>query len=82
MTIGTVIRNWREDRGISQKQIERLTGIEQRYLSQLENDKVKNPGPFKLHAILTVLGHTLDELVAECMGDRDEKVARILLVAA
>jgi len=71
MTIGTVVRGWREQKRLTQQQMEKLTGIEQRYLSALELDKVKNPGPFKLYKILKALDKTLDDLMGECSDDEE-----------
>ena len=75
MTIGTVVRGWREQKRLTQQQMEKLTGIEQRYLSALELDKVKNPGTFKLYKILKALDKTLDDLMGECSDD--DEAARL-----
>lgn len=74
MTIGTVIRRWRQERGLTQQQLETATGIEQRYLSALELDKVRQPGPFKLYRILRALDHSLEDLIQEC-GEADDTAA-------
>lgn len=43
MTLGKKIRALREELGMSQAQLATLGGLSQGYLSQLENDDVRNP---------------------------------------
>lgn len=43
MTLGERIRHYREAAGLSQREVEKKTGIKREYLSKLENNKLKNP---------------------------------------
>jgi len=53
LTLGGYLAAVRSDRGLSLRQVEDLTGkeVSNAYLSQLENDKVKQPSPNVLHAL-------------------------------
>jgi transcriptional regulator with XRE-family HTH domain len=55
-TLGGYLAAVRSDRGLSLRQVEEQTGkeVSNAYLSQLENDKVKQPSPGILHALSTV----------------------------
>lgn len=52
-TLGSYLAAIRSDRGFSLRQVEEMTGkeVSNAYLSQLENDKVKQPSPNVLHAL-------------------------------
>lgn len=54
MTMGQVLKSARELRGLSLRRLEKLTGISNAYLSQLENDYVKEPSPHILHKLARV----------------------------
>ena len=43
MTLGGALKKMRESIGLSLRAVEESTGISNAYLSQLENDKAKNP---------------------------------------
>jgi len=43
ITLGSALKKMREDMGLSLRAVEDSTGISNAYLSQLENDKAKNP---------------------------------------
>jgi HTH-type transcriptional regulator, competence development regulator len=53
LTLGGYLAAVRSDRGLSLRQVEEMTGreVSNAYLSQLENDKVKQPSPNILHAL-------------------------------
>ncbi len=53
LALGGYLAAVRSDRGFSLRQVEELTGkeVSNAYLSQLENDKVKQPSPNVLHAL-------------------------------
>ena len=53
VTLGGYLAAIRRDRGLSLRQVEDMTGreISNAYLSQLENDKAKQPAPSILHAL-------------------------------
>lgn len=53
VTLGQYLSAIRSDRNLSLRQVEEATGkeVSNAYLSQLENDKVKQPSPNILHAL-------------------------------
>lgn len=53
LTLGGYLAAVRSGRGYSLRQVEEMTGkeVSNAYLSQLENDKVKQPSPNVLHAL-------------------------------
>jgi len=56
-TLGSNLQQIRNLRKLSLRAVEEATGISNAYLSQLENDKIKNPSPnylYKLSAIYDV----------------------------
>jgi HTH-type transcriptional regulator, competence development regulator len=58
LTLGGYLAAVRSDRGYSLRQVEEMTGkeVSNAYLSQLENDKVKQPSPNVLHALAESYG--------------------------
>ncbi|GEN73689.1 helix-turn-helix domain-containing protein [Chryseobacterium lathyri] len=42
-SIGSTLKESRKNIGLTLRQVEDMTGISNAYLSQLENDKIKNP---------------------------------------
>jgi len=50
-TLGKGLRQVREARKLSLRDVEDATGISNAYLSQLENDKVQKPSPHFLHKL-------------------------------
>jgi transcriptional regulator with XRE-family HTH domain len=63
MTIGAVLRQAREVRGLSSIEVARGADISPAYLSKLENDAVKRPSPGVLHRLGEVLGVPYAELM-------------------
>jgi transcriptional regulator with XRE-family HTH domain len=63
MTIGTVLRQAREVRGLSSIETARGADISPAYLSKLENDAVKRPSPGVLHRLGEALGVPYAELM-------------------
>lgn len=55
-TLGGYLAAVRSDRGLTLRQVEEQTRkeVSNAYLSQLENDKVKQPSPNILHALSTI----------------------------
>lgn len=53
VTLGQYLAAIREDRKLTLRQVEEATGkeVSNAYLSQLENDKIKQPSPHILHAL-------------------------------
>lgn len=55
-TLGAVIKDARDERGLSQKALEDLSGVGQRTISGIETGEVRNPG----WEIVARLAHALD----------------------
>lgn len=56
MSLGSDLRMARETKKMSIREVEKKTGISNSYLSQLENDKVKEPSPNILYALSKAYG--------------------------
>ena len=66
-TLGEELRVSRELRNLALRDVEKVTGISNAYLSQLENNKVKKPSPHFLHK-LAALYDVNYELLMEAAG--------------
>ncbi len=62
-TLGQTLKLLRKNSSMTLKEIEEKTGVSNAYLSQLENDKIKNPSVF----ILTKLSQTFDVPINEIL---------------
>jgi transcriptional regulator with XRE-family HTH domain len=62
-TIGAVLRQAREVRGISAVDAARAAGISPAYLNRLENDAVKKPSPHVLHQLSEALAVPYNDLL-------------------
>jgi HTH-type transcriptional regulator, competence development regulator len=74
--LGKGLRLARELRKLSLRDVEKVTGISNPYLSQLENDQIKKPSPFFLHKLATLYGMDY-EFLMEAAGyvERKERAA-------
>lgn len=63
-TLGTFLKAAREGRKLTLREVERVTGISNPYLSQLEGDKIKQPSPVWLHKLSEVYGLAYADLLA------------------
>ena len=68
MGFGQKVREIRKQRGLSLNDLERLTGVNKGYLSQLENEHQRNPSVHIAKRIAEALGLGLDELLDEEVG--------------
>jgi transcriptional regulator with XRE-family HTH domain len=57
------LRRARGDAGLSQREVERTTGISNAYLSQLESGKVREPSPRILHKLAEAYGISYSDLL-------------------
>ena len=60
--LGALIRRLRRERGVSQNELHRRTGLETSYLSKVENDVIL-PGLNNLDRIARALGLTVPEVL-------------------
>jgi transcriptional regulator with XRE-family HTH domain len=64
-TIGSTLKEAREINALTLRQIEEGTGISNAYLSQLENDKIKNPSALVLFKLASIYNVDLNTLLSE-----------------
>jgi transcriptional regulator with XRE-family HTH domain len=50
-TLGSLLRGGRERKSLSLRAVERVTGVSNAYLSQLESGKIRQPSPVVLHKL-------------------------------
>lgn len=63
-TLGQVLKSAREKLNKTLRDVQESTGISNPYLSQLENDKIKNPSANMLYKLSSVYELELDSLLA------------------
>lgn len=49
--LSEVLKELRSAKGLSLRQVEKVTGVSNAYLSQIENGKIKEPSPHILHKL-------------------------------
>lgn len=62
-TLGVTLKNYRSLRKLTLKDVENELGISNAYLSQLENDKVKNPSAHILYKLAKLYNVNLNTLL-------------------
>jgi transcriptional regulator with XRE-family HTH domain len=62
-TLGKYLKDARELKGLSLRDVENHTGISNAYLSQLEGDKIKRPSPVWLHKLSELYGVAYERLM-------------------
>jgi transcriptional regulator with XRE-family HTH domain len=62
-TVGKVLKEARESRRLSLREIEIQSGISNAYLSQLENDKIKKPSANTLYKLAALFKLDFDDLM-------------------
>ena len=60
-----LLREYREKRKISQGQLEKMSGIKQAIISQIETEYIHNPGVFTVAKLARGLKCTVDDLIDE-----------------
>ncbi|MBF9255745.1 helix-turn-helix domain-containing protein [Pontibacter sp. 172403-2] len=63
-TLGKTLKEAREQNSLKLRQVEDATGISNAYLSQLENDKIKNPSANILYKLSSLYNLELNNLMA------------------
>jgi transcriptional regulator with XRE-family HTH domain len=64
MTLGQLLKQYRNIGGYTLRQVEDATGVSNAYLSQLENDKIKNPSANVLYKLAQMYSVELESLLA------------------
>lgn len=76
-TLGQVLKNQREIKDLSLRQVEKLTNVSNAYLSQLENDKINNPSVGTLHKLASFYKIEFDSLLVAAGLIKGEKAKNI-----
>ena len=65
LTLGQYLASIREDRDLSQRDVEKATNrvVSNAYLSQIENDQIKKPNPNILHALAELYAISYENLM-------------------
>ena len=65
LTLGQYLASIRDDRGLSQRDVEKGTNklVSNAYLSQIENDQIKKPNPNILNALSELYGISYENLM-------------------
>ncbi|MBW7948647.1 MAG: helix-turn-helix domain-containing protein [Pseudorhodoplanes sp.] len=65
LTLGQYLASIRDDRGLSQRDVEKATNkvVSNAYLSQIENDQIKMPNPNILHSLAELYGISYENLM-------------------
>jgi transcriptional regulator with XRE-family HTH domain len=65
LTLGQYLTSIRDDRGLSQRAVEKATNkvVSNAYLSQIENDQIKKPSPNILHALAELYAVSYENLM-------------------
>lgn len=65
LTLGQYLASIRDDRGLSQREVERRTNkvVSNAYLSQIENDQIKRPSPNILNALAELYMISYEDLM-------------------
>lgn len=72
-SLGITLKDARKNVGLTLRQVEELTGISNAYLSQLENDKIKNPSVNILSKLSSLYKVSLKNLLSDAqMIDKKE----------
>ncbi len=79
-SLGRRIRKFREYKGLSQSEMEKITGIKREYLSKIETDDLKNPTYLTLLKISKGLGISIAELLqtAQSVTAKQEPVIEVV----
>lgn len=73
-SLGSTLKDSRKNIGLTLRQVEEMTGISNAYLSQLENDKIKNPSVNILSRLSSIYKVSLKSLLENAnMIDKKEK---------
>jgi transcriptional regulator with XRE-family HTH domain len=62
-TLGQYLRNLRQARQLTLREVEDASGVSNPYLSQLETDKIAKPSPHVLHKLAPVYGASYETLM-------------------
>lgn len=72
-SLGITLKNARKNVGLTLRQVEEMTDISNAYLSQLENDKIKNPSVNILSKLSSLYKVSLKTLLSDAkMIDKKE----------
>jgi HTH-type transcriptional regulator, competence development regulator len=76
LKLGELIGVAREVKGLTLREMEKISGVSNAYLSQIETGKIKDPGFSTIVRIATALNLSLDRLAATVRPFTDTSVLR------
>jgi len=79
-TLGEELKRLRESRGMTLRQVEEESGISNGYITQLENDKIREPSPNILHKLSLVYKVPYEQLMKSAgyfVPARDKKTQSV-----
>ncbi len=82
MSLGNIIKDAREDRGLTQKDLAALVKLPPSYICRLEKGHGDVWDVFRVARVVRALGLHLDDIVRECLGDDEDTAARLQPAAA
>ena len=75
--VGTRVRKLRQQRKMSQQELARLVGVNQSFISKMENGEQTNPNAETLKQLARTLGCTTDYLVGMYEDDESELLTAV-----
>lgn len=80
-SLGTTLKDARKNIGLTLRQVEEMTNISNAYLSQLENDKIKNPSVNILSKLSSLYKVSLKNLLsnANMIDKKDAQLEEVNL---
>lgn len=83
-TLGEVLRHMRTARGMKLRDVEKVAGVSNAYLSQIETGKIDKPSPNILYKLAELYGASYDALMelAGYVSRRQAEKPRVLTGAA
>jgi transcriptional regulator with XRE-family HTH domain len=81
MSLSEVLRELREQKNMSLRQVEKKSGVSNAYLSQLETGKIQQPSPHILHKLAEVYNTSYNDLlkVAGYIKQKGKKASKNLM---
>lgn len=73
--LGNTVRRWREERGWTQVDLAKRSGVSQNHVSAIETGKLANPRADTSEKLARAFGVTIDELYQDTRNERKEAEA-------
>ena len=76
--VGAVFRQYRLRRGMTQEQLEALSGLKQSYISTLERDETRDPSFTRVSRLLRAMGVSVDQFIEDLLSAEADDTAALL----